>query len=43
MQETLYTYDDYLKLNDDNQYEIIGGKLIMVPSPKSIHQILSLN
>ncbi|ACV60981.1 protein of unknown function DUF820 [Desulfofarcimen acetoxidans DSM 771] len=42
MQETLYTYDDYLKLDDDNRYEIIGGKLIMVPSPKSKHQIISL-
>ena len=42
MQEALYTYEDYLKLNDDNQYEIIGGKLIMVPSPRSKHQIISL-
>ena len=37
----LYTYEDYLKIDDDNQYELIGGKLIMVPSPKSIHQIIS--
>ncbi|MBF7081973.1 Uma2 family endonuclease [Desulfallas sp. Bu1-1] len=34
----LYTYDDYLKLNDDNQYELIGGKLILVPAPRLIHQ-----
>ncbi|WP_027363914.1 Uma2 family endonuclease [Desulfotruncus alcoholivorax] len=41
MQETpnkLYTYEDYLKINDDNQYELIGGELILVPAPKTIHQ-----
>lgn len=37
----LYTYEDYLKLNDDNQYELIGGELIVVPAPKTIHQRLS--
>ena len=35
---TSYTYDDYLKLNDDKQYELIGGKLILVPAPRTIHQ-----
>ncbi len=30
---SLYTYDDYLKLDDANQYELIGGKLILVPAP----------
>lgn len=41
MQETpgrLYTYEDYLKLNDDNQYELIGGELFLVPSPQAAHQ-----
>jgi Uma2 family endonuclease len=41
MQETpnkLYTYEDYLKIDDDNQYELIGGELILVPAPKTIHQ-----
>ncbi len=40
MQETpnIYTYQDYLKINDDNQYELIGGELILVPAPKTIHQ-----
>lgn len=41
MQETpnrLYTYEDYLKLNDGNQYELIGGELILVPSPQAAHQ-----
>ncbi|SFG30256.1 Endonuclease, Uma2 family (restriction endonuclease fold) [Desulfotomaculum arcticum] len=44
MQETpnkLYTYEDYLKINDDNQYELIGGELILVPSPKTGHQRIS--
>ncbi len=44
MQETpnkLYTYEDYLKINDDNQYELIGGELILVPSPKTSHQRIS--
>jgi len=37
----LYTYEDYLKIDDTNQYELIGGKLILVPAPKTIHQELS--
>ncbi|KJS17669.1 MAG: restriction endonuclease [Peptococcaceae bacterium BRH_c4b] len=46
MQETpnkLYTYEDYLKINDDNQYELIGGELILVPSPRATHQEVSTN
>jgi len=38
MQTQTYTYEDYLKINDDNQYELIGGELILVPAPKTIHQ-----
>jgi hypothetical protein len=31
-QTTLITYDDYRTLPDDgNQYEVIGGDLIMTP------------
>lgn len=38
-QTKLITYDDYRTLpNDGNQYEVIGGELIMAPSPKTIHQ-----
>lgn len=40
--ETLYTYDDYLKLDDNNQYELIGGRLILVPAPRTIHQKIKL-
>jgi len=36
----LYTYDDYLKIDDDNQYELIGGKLVLVPAPRTLHQEL---
>ncbi|KLU58645.1 hypothetical protein CEB3_c46610 [Peptococcaceae bacterium CEB3] len=39
--ERLYTYEDYLKIDDDNQYELIGGRLILVPTPRTIHQELS--
>ncbi|AGL02271.1 Uma2 family endonuclease [Desulfoscipio gibsoniae] len=38
--DRLYTYDDYLKIDDDNQYELIGGKLILVPAPRTLHQEL---
>ena len=33
-----YTYDDYLKLDDDNRYELIEGELFLVPSPNFQHQ-----
>ena len=33
-----YTYEDYLKLDDDQEYEVIGGKLIVVPKPRLYHQ-----
>lgn len=36
--DRLYTYEDYLKIDDDNQYELIGGKLILVPAPRTFHQ-----
>ncbi len=38
------TYDDYRSLPDDgNQYQLIGGQLIMSPSPTYFHQVISLN
>ncbi|HFE65168.1 MAG TPA: Uma2 family endonuclease [Caldithrix sp.] len=33
-----WTYQDYLRLDDDKRYEIINGELIMTPSPLSVHQ-----
>lgn len=36
------TYDDLCELpNDSNRYEIIGGELIVSPSPTRAHQILA--
>src|SRR5580700_1899967 len=33
-----WTYEEYYKLEDDQRYEIIDGKLIMVPAPGTWHQ-----
>lgn len=38
LDDKIYTVEDYLNMNDDNRYELIGGKLIMVPKPKLRHQ-----
>lgn len=38
-----YTYDDYLKIPDDERYELIEGELIMTPSPVPYHQWISKN
>src|SRR3989337_2491470 len=36
-----YTYEDYLKTPDDERYELIGGELLMTPSPVPRHQRIS--
>lgn len=36
--EKLFTYEDYLKLDDTQDYEVIGGELILVPKPMPYHQ-----
>ena len=33
-----FSYEDYLKLDDDNKYELIEGELIVVPRPRPRHQ-----
>ncbi|HWY77007.1 MAG TPA: Uma2 family endonuclease [Verrucomicrobiae bacterium] len=33
-----WTYEKYYKLDDDQRYEIIGGKLLMAPAPDTWHQ-----
>ncbi|MDH7578673.1 MAG: Uma2 family endonuclease [Bacillota bacterium] len=38
-----FTYEDYLLLPEDRRYEIIGGDLFITPSPKRVHQRISLN
>ena len=35
------TYEDYVRLPDDERYELIDGELITMPSPKEIHQAVS--
>lgn len=39
--ERQYTYVDYEKLPEGSPYQLIGGGLIMVPSPVPSHQIVS--
>src|SRR4030066_711644 len=36
-----FTYEDYLKTPDDKRYELIGGELLMTPSPVPKHQRIS--
>jgi Uma2 family endonuclease len=33
-----YTYQDYLRLPDENRYEIIDGDLFLTPAPSTYHQ-----
>jgi len=37
------TYADYLKIDDNNRYEILEGELKMVPAPSIEHQSVSRN
>lgn len=37
------TYADYLKIDDNNRYEILNGELCMVPAPSTDHQGVSRN
>ena len=36
--EKTFACEDYLKLEDNQDYEVIGGKLILVPKPMPYHQ-----
>ena len=42
-EKTRLTYDDYLKIPDEERYELIEGELYMVPAPDFSHQIISRN
>ena len=33
-----YTYEDYAQLPEGAPYQLIGGELVMSPSPTSTHQ-----
>lgn len=38
-----WTYQDYLQLGDETRCEIVGGELLMTPSPELDHQEVSRN
>ena len=42
LKEKDYTYEDLLKIDDNNRYEIINGKLHLMSSPTTIHQKILL-
>ena len=37
------TYEDYLKISDDERWELLDGELLMVPGPNTAHQIVTGN
>lgn len=37
-----FTYEDYRRTPEDKRYELIDGDLIMVPSPRTAHQSVSM-
>ncbi|MDN5347849.1 MAG: hypothetical protein PWP65_1413 [Clostridia bacterium] len=37
-----YTYEDYCRLPEGAPYQLIGGKLVMTPSPTPYHQMVSM-
>ena len=42
--QEIWTYEDYRELPDDQKiYQVIGGKLLMVPAPSTRHQNISRN
>ncbi|NIV03682.1 MAG: Uma2 family endonuclease [Calditrichae bacterium] len=36
-----WTYDDYIRIDNQNRYEVIEGELVMAPSPLTQHQRVS--
>lgn len=40
--EKLWTYEEYLKLEDDKRYEVLEGELIEMPAPDRKHQEVCL-
>lgn len=39
--ELKFTYEDYLLLPEDKQYELIDGDLYFIPAPRPYHQIVA--
>jgi len=42
LQKEVYTYEDYAALPEGAPYQLIGGKLVMTPSPTASHQYISV-
>ena len=40
---TLFTYEDYCNMPEDERYELIDGELIMTAAPRRVHQGTSRN
>src|SRR2546428_5152107 len=38
--ELKFTYEDYLLLPEEKQYELIDGDLYMIPAPRPYHQVV---
>ena len=36
--EKVWTYEDYLRLDDDKRYEVINGRLVELTTPTPLHQ-----
>ena len=34
----VWTYEDYLRLEDDKRYEVLNGRLYEMPAPTPLHQ-----
>jgi len=37
-EERIWTYEDYLNLEDEKRYEVINGRLVEMPAPTPLHQ-----
>ncbi|MFN7064760.1 MAG: Uma2 family endonuclease [Aquificaceae bacterium] len=38
MKGVLFTYEDYLRLEEDKRYEVLEGELLEMPAPTTTHQ-----
>ncbi len=38
----VWTYEEYLRLNDGRRYEVINGRLVQMPAPGFEHQKTSI-
>jgi Uma2 family endonuclease len=43
LKEKSWTYEEYLKIEEEGLYEILKGQLLMAPAPNRFHQKISQN